>query len=95
MIEKDFSSPNKLGYSPFVARPRSLFGNDMIMVTPDMESTFIKSDLGKYFSKNTILKVLHIVLSKVNLSGIWEKYYKKCHIQVLSMHYLMIKKEIN
>ncbi|WP_019165691.1 DEAD/DEAH box helicase, partial [Staphylococcus delphini] len=29
MIEKDFSSPNKLGYSPFVARPRSLFGNDL------------------------------------------------------------------
>lgn len=78
MIEKDFSSPNKLGYSPFVARPRSLFGNDMIMVTPDMESTFIKSDLGKYFSKKyDIESPLYSSIYQVNLSGIWEKYYKK------------------
>lgn len=78
MIEKDFSSPNKLGYSPFVARPRSLFGNDMIMVTPDMESTFIKSDLGKYFSKKyDIESPSYSSIYQVNLSGIWEKYYKK------------------
>ncbi|WP_053024849.1 DEAD/DEAH box helicase [Staphylococcus haemolyticus] len=78
MIEKDFSSPNKLGYSPFVARPRSLFGNDMIMVTPDMESTFIKSDLGKYFSKKyDIESTSYSSIYQVNLSGIWEKYYKK------------------
>lgn len=78
MIEKDFSSPNKLGYSPFVARPRSLFGNDMIMVTPDMESTFIKSDLGKYFSKKYDIEgPSYSSIYQVNLSGIWEKYYKK------------------
>lgn len=37
MIEKDFSSPSKLGYSPFVARPRSLFGNDLIFVDKSIE----------------------------------------------------------
>ncbi|WP_339117660.1 DEAD/DEAH box helicase, partial [Staphylococcus haemolyticus] len=78
MIEKDFSSPNKLGYSPFVARLRSLFGNDMIMVTPDMESTFIKSDLGKYFSKKYVIEsTSYSSIYQVNLSGIWENYYKK------------------
>ncbi|PTI85049.1 ATP-dependent DNA helicase RecQ, partial [Mammaliicoccus vitulinus] len=78
MIEKDFSSPNKLGYSPFVARPRSLFGNDMIMVTPDMESSFIKSDIGRYLSKRyDIESPSYSSIYQVNLSDIWEKYYKR------------------
>lgn len=77
MIEKDFSSPNKIGYSPFVARPRSLFGNDLIFVTPELESQFIKSRLGKFFLKEFDLKSnTFSAVYKVNLSGIWEKYYK-------------------
>lgn len=77
MIEKDFSSPNKLGYSPFVARPRSLFGNDLIFVTSELESQFIKSRLGKFFSKECDLKSnTYSAVYQVNLSGIWEKYYK-------------------
>ncbi|WP_057828520.1 DEAD/DEAH box helicase [Liquorilactobacillus cacaonum] len=78
MIEKDFSSPNKLGYSPFVARPRSLFGNDLIFVTSELEATFIKSRLGKYFSKEVDLNSnTYAAVYQVNLSGIWEKYYKR------------------
>lgn len=78
MIEKDFSSPNKLGYSPFVARPRSLFGNDLIFVTNELELTFINSRLGKYFKKLYYLKSqTYSGIYQVNLSGIWEKYYKK------------------
>lgn len=77
MIEKDFSSPNKLGYSPFVARPRSLFGNDLIFVTPELESYFIKSTLGKFLTKEFDLNSnMYSAVCQVNLSGIWEKYYK-------------------
>ena len=77
MIEKDFSSPNKLGYSPFVARPRSLFGNDLIFVTPELECQFIKSRLGKFFLKQFDLNSnTYSAIYQVNLSGIWEKYYK-------------------
>lgn len=77
MIEKDFSSPNKLGYSPFVARPRSLFGNDLIFVTPELERTFIHSSLGRYFSKlYEIQSESYSAVYQVNLSGIWEKYYR-------------------
>lgn len=77
MIEKDFSSPNKLGYSPFVARPRSLFGNDLIFVTPELERTFIHSSLGRYFSKlYEIQSESYSAIYQVNLSGIWEKYYR-------------------
>lgn len=78
MIEKDFASPNKLGYSPFVARPRSLFGNDLILVTKEKEEMFIKSRLGKFFEKETsITSKNYTAVYKVNLSGIWEKYYKE------------------
>lgn len=77
MIEKDFSSSNKLGYSPFVARPRSLFGNDLIFVTPELESQFSKSRLCKFFSKEFDLNSnTYSAVYQVNLSGIWEKYYK-------------------
>jgi ATP-dependent DNA helicase RecQ len=77
MIEKDFASPNKLGYSPFVARPRSLFGNDLIFVTPDLEPQITKSRLGIYFSKRVDLKSkTYAAIYEVNLCGIWEKYYK-------------------
>lgn len=78
MIEKDFSSPNKLGYSPFVARPRSLYGNDLIFVTPEFESQITKSLLGNYFSKQVDLKSkTYSAVYQVNLCGIWEKHYKK------------------
>lgn len=78
MIEKDFSSPNKLGYSPFVARPRSVFGNDLIFVTQELESQFIHSHLGKYFSSQFKIKSnKYSAVYQVNLSGIWEKYYKE------------------
>ncbi|WP_173646039.1 DEAD/DEAH box helicase [Floricoccus tropicus] len=77
MIEKDFSSPNKLGYSPFVARPRSLFGNDMIFVNPELENKFLSSNLSKYFIKQyDLMSNIYSSVYQVNLSGIWESYYK-------------------
>ncbi|WP_444685472.1 DEAD/DEAH box helicase [Alkalicoccus luteus] len=92
MIEKDFSSPNKLGYSPFVARPRSLFGNDLIFVTPKLERTFIQSNLGKYFSKlHKIQSETYSAIYQVNLSGIWEKYYR--HISYPSFKFALHKME--
>jgi len=76
MIEKDFSAPNKLGYSPFVARPRSLFGNDLIFVTSEFEVQILKSNLKEYFSKKIDLNSKnYVAIYQVNLCGIWEKYY--------------------
>lgn len=76
MIEKDFSSPKKIGYSPFFARPRTLFGKDLIFVTPELEKQFIKSRLGKFFSKHANLESrVYSAVYSVNLSGIWERYY--------------------
>lgn len=78
MIEKDFSSPNKLGYSPFVARPRSLFGNDLIFVTPELEKEFLNSSLKYFFEeKYKLSSSSYSAVYQVNLSGIWERYYRK------------------
>ena len=78
MIEKDFSSPNKLGYSPFVARPRSLYGNDLIFVTTEFEIIIHKSSLSNYFCKKFDLNSnSYCGIYQVNLSAIWEKYYRK------------------
>lgn len=77
MIEKDFSSPNKLGYSPFVARPRSLFGNDLIFATHELEKELEISELRSYFSKKYDLnETNYSAIYQVDLSKIWEKYYK-------------------
>ncbi|WP_461218645.1 helicase-related protein [Lapidilactobacillus salsurivasis] len=77
MIEKDFSSPQKLGYPPFAARPRSLFGNDLLFVTAENETQFLKSRLSGYFTKLLdIQSKSYAAVYQVNLSGIWEKHYR-------------------
>lgn len=77
MIEKDFSSPSNLGYSPFVARPRSLFANDYIYATPALESLFMKSRLARFFEKvSSINSKNYSAIYRVNLGGIWESHYK-------------------
>jgi ATP-dependent DNA helicase RecQ len=77
MIEKDFSSPKKLGYSPFVARPRNVFGRELLLVTEQQEETFAKSRLSDFFSKVCSLPNGHYsAVLNVNLVGIWEKYYR-------------------
>jgi ATP-dependent DNA helicase RecQ len=78
MIEKDFSSPRKLGYSPFVARPRSLFGNDFIFVSNEFEPELNKSVFGQYCHKAFPIKSIdYTAIYEVNLSGIWERFYRK------------------
>lgn len=84
MIEKDFESPNKIGYSPFVARPRSLYGTDLIFVTNELEKYFVNNPkLGKYFKpmsyegEDRLRSKNYSAIYQVDLSGIWEKYYKK------------------
>ncbi|EJC3726632.1 ATP-dependent DNA helicase RecQ, partial [Enterococcus faecium] len=78
MIEKDFSSPKKIGYSPFVARPRSLFGNEQILVKEHSESVLLNSRLKPFFTKiceleNSNYKYVY----SVDVAGIWEKYFKQ------------------
>ena len=73
MIEKDFSSTRKLNYSPFVARPRTLFGDDMVLVTKDTEE-LINSHLYKaYFDLVHYIKSpTYAAVYRFNLVKLWE-----------------------
>lgn len=78
MIEKDFESPNKLGYPPFVARPRNVFGNDLIFVSKDFEKKLLSSNLGKHVKKlYDIDGKYYSMVYELKLSEIWEKHYNK------------------
>lgn len=88
MIEKDFASPKKLGYSPFSARPRTYFGNDLLLVDKSTETFFLKSRLREFFHKKyNINSQLYSSVYEVELSGIWEKYYK--HLSYPEFKYLI------
>lgn len=77
LIEKDFSSPNNIGYPPFVARPRSLFGSEMILAKKDFANSLMSSPLKSYIKlkyplKNSIFNGVY----SVDLSKLWEENYK-------------------
>lgn len=92
MIEKDFSSPKKLGYSPFYARPRTLFGNDLILVDKVDENLFLQSRLNKFFNKKyNISSDIYSAVYQVELSKIWEKYYK--HLSYPEFKYKLFNRD--
>lgn len=79
LIEKDYSSPNKLGFPPFAARPRGLYGNDLIIVNSEFESTLLASSLRSFVSEKTNLKntkQMSLKVYEINLSRLWEERYK-------------------
>ena len=77
LIEKDFSSPNNIGYPPFVARPRSMFGNEMILAKKDLANRLMSSSIKRYIKleyplRNSIFDGIY----SINLSDLWEDHYK-------------------
>ena len=77
LIEKDFSSPNNIGYPPFVARPRSIFGNEMILAKKDLANRLMSSSIKRYIKleyplRNSIFDGIY----SINLSDLWEDHYK-------------------
>lgn len=49
MLEKDFEK--KLGYSPFVARPRQLFGTELVLLNKEGYRRLSQNVLNKYFKE--------------------------------------------
>lgn len=75
-IEKDFE--RKLRYSPFVARPRSIFGNDLVFVSKKGKKVLDKSRLKKYFTLRKKLDTdYYDGIYVVDLKKLWEKYYQQ------------------
>ncbi|QUO41812.1 ATP-dependent DNA helicase RecQ [Brevibacillus composti] len=73
IIEKDFKA--KMGYSPIIARPRSVFSREYFMVQKEYEPTLIKQ-YGNYFRK--IAKVGKESFGDIyscDMKGLWEGRY--------------------
>lgn len=78
LIEKDFSSPKKLGYSPFVARPRGVFGKDIILVDENSLKDLNNSILKKYIKKEFSYKSNgYNMVYSLDLSRLWEDKFRK------------------
>lgn len=76
LIEKDFV--NKIGYAPFVARPRGLFSREYFKVTPTGEKLLNQAQNYGYARKiRTIKTDRYSAIYEVNLKEIWEKKYRK------------------
>lgn len=77
MIEKDFSSPDKLGYPPFASRPRGVFGADCIFVNEEILKVLKSSSHSKYIKfKYKLINGYYDSVYSINLSELWEKEYK-------------------
>lgn len=76
LIEKDFV--NKIGYAPFVARPRGLFSREYFKVTAEGEKLLQQTQNRGYAKKIRSIKTdRYSAVYEVNLKEIWEKKYRK------------------
>lgn len=76
MIEKDFEKKN--GYSPFVARPKQLFGNELVFMNDEKFQLFKRGGLGPYLNKvEDLSESQYTAVYELKLKDLWEKEYKK------------------
>ncbi|MGA3677833.1 DEAD/DEAH box helicase [Lysinibacillus agricola] len=76
LIEKDFV--NKIGYAPFVARPRGLFSREYFKVTPAGEKLLEQGQNRGYARKIRSIKTdRYSAIYELNLKEIWEKKHRK------------------
>ncbi|RKO62531.1 DEAD/DEAH box helicase [Caldibacillus debilis] len=75
IIEKDFI--NKLGYSPIVARPRSIFSIEYVKVKRDSEQEFVKT-FKDYAKKIHALDEDYFGgVYQIDMRRLWENHYKE------------------
>lgn len=73
IIEKDFKA--KLGYSPLIARPRSLFSTEFFMIEKGIEEQ-INKNYGQYFNKIREEKRGSFgPIYSLNMKQLWESKY--------------------
>lgn len=88
LIEKDFESPNNIGFPPFAARPRSVFGRDSILVDQNIEQKLLKSPIRKYLKLKHYLENSHYkAVYTIDLSALWEDHYK--HLSFPQFKYML------
>ncbi|MFE4525380.1 DEAD/DEAH box helicase [Cytobacillus firmus] len=89
IIEKDFI--NRIGYSPIVARPRSVFSIEYVKVKKDIEKDFARL-YSPYVEKIKTLQDPYFGgIYKFNLKKLWEEKYKE--LSFPKFKYLMYQKD--
>jgi len=93
IIEKDFKA--KLGYSPIIARPRSLFSTEFFMIEKGIESEVIKK-YGSYFSKiRDEKKDAYGPIYSLDLKKLWETKYSNYSFPEFKYKFHSKKPELN
>lgn len=88
LIEKDFESPNNIGFPPFAARPRSVFGRDNILVNQEIEEKLMNSSIRQYLKLKHHLENSHYkAIYTIDLSALWEDHYK--HLSFPQFKYML------
>lgn len=76
MIEKDFEK--RIGYSPFYARPKQMFGNELIFVKEEELALFEKRGIMKYLNRvDTLEESFYSYVYEFKMKDFWEAYYPK------------------
>ena len=76
MIEKDFESTKKLSYAPFVARPRAMYGNELVFLSIKGKKLLESSKLKKYFTEEKQLDTdYYDSICQMNFKQLWEDRY--------------------
>ena len=76
MIEKDFESTKKLSYAPFVARPRAMYGNELVFLSKQGKKILESSKLKKYFTEEKHLDTdYYDSICQMNFKQLWEDRY--------------------
>jgi ATP-dependent DNA helicase RecQ len=89
IIEKDFI--NRIGYSPIIARPRSVFSIEFVKVKKEIEKDFV-SRYGPFVEKIKTLNDAYCGgIYKFNLKNLWEEKYKD--LSFPKFKYLMYQKD--
>ncbi len=89
IIEKDFI--NRIGYSPIIARPRSVFSIEYVKVKKEIEKDFV-SRYGPFVEKIKKLNDAYFGgIYKFNLKNLWEEKYKD--LSFPKFKYLMYQKD--
>ena len=81
MIEKDFEQ-SRLGYAPFVARPKPVFGNELVFLKSDSdEKAILSSTYGKYLRKKFDFKGNgYKAVYDFSLDNLWHEKFQQDNI---------------
>lgn len=74
MLEKDFSGTGNYNYAPFVARPKQVFGRELVFITEANLADALKSKIGKYLKKVAGLPADNVY--SMDMAGYWKKYHQ-------------------